>query len=300
MIYTNVNEINFTKYQLSKRSEPEKVLMSSPEFFDIIDEKNVYMSGQLGNVSKSKAYAQWEQLRDVYQGLVDRGVLQELSIISGVEGLEDMVFTANQSFPYLVDEKKSVILSKMRHDSRKKEVPFFENFYQQKGYQILENKDISLFEGMGDLIPHIGYNLLYGGYGHRTDAVAYKTISRLLKAPIVALELVNPAFYHLDTCFVPLSQNSVMICPEAFSLEGLKIIEKMFNTVYRIPIAEASRLFSLNAHCIHLNQKVAILQYGSTFTYDALIKEGYEIVEVDTSEFMKSGGSVFCMKMMYY
>ena len=28
--------------------------------------------------------------------------------------------------------------------------------------------------------------------------------------------------------------------------------------------------------------------------------EGFKVYEVDTSEFMKSGGSVFCMKMMHY
>ena len=27
---------------------------------------------------------------------------------------------------------------------------------------------------------------------------------------------------------------------------------------------------------------------------------GFNVVEVDTSEFMKSGGSVFCLKMMVY
>ena len=45
--------------------------------------------------------------------------------------------------------------------------------------------------------------------------------------------------------------------------------------------------------------KTAILQHGSTVTVDVLDKEGYNVIEIDTSEFMKSGGSVFCMKMMY-
>jgi N-dimethylarginine dimethylaminohydrolase len=33
---------------------------------------------------------------------------------------------------------------------------------------------------------------------------------------------------------------------------------------------------------------------------DALLSESYEVYETETGEFMKSGGSVFCMKMMMY
>ncbi len=300
MIYKKIEEINFSIDTISKRAEPDKVLMCSPDYFDIIDEKNVHMSGHKGNISKDKAMAQWDALRLVYLSLRDRGIVSEVSVIEGVPELEDMVFTANQSFPYLMDEKKVVIPSKMRHESRNKEVPFFIDFYVKHGYEIIDNSEIALFEGMGDLIPHIGKNLLYGGYGYRTDLSAYNKISKLLNVPIVALELVNPTFYHLDTCFVPLSEKSVMICAEAFSFNGLKLIQALFEKVYRIPIDEASRLFSLNAHCLYLKSKVAILQFGSTFTYETLQLEGYEVIEVDTSEFMKSGGSVFCMKMMYY
>ena len=31
-----------------------------------------------------------------------------------------------------------------------------------------------------------------------------------------------------------------------------------------------------------------------------LREAGFEVVELDTDEYLKSGGSVFCMKLMYW
>ena len=69
-----------------------KVLLCPPDYFDVVDQKNPYMSRELP-VDRVKARSQWENLR---------GVLQhcgcEVETIDPVEGLEDMVFAANQIF----------------------------------------------------------------------------------------------------------------------------------------------------------------------------------------------------------
>jgi N-dimethylarginine dimethylaminohydrolase len=215
-----------------------------------------------------------------------------------------MVFTANQSFPW-IDEKgnKIVVMSKMRHDSRKREVPFFEEYYKNLGYKTLHLNKTQMFEGMGDLIPHIGKRLLYGGYGHRTNKDAYQELSQILQVPIIALELIDERFYHLDTCYVSLGDEAVMICKEAFTREGLDVLQKLYKRVHYIPLEEAVDYFALNAHTVFdfkTGKKMAFIHKGTTFTYGILKKEGFEVFEVDTSEYMKSGGSVFCMKMMVY
>jgi N-dimethylarginine dimethylaminohydrolase len=43
-----------------------------------------------------------------------------------------------------------------------------------------------------------------------------------------------------------------------------------------------------------------VLQKGSASACADLRRLGFKPVEVDTSEFMKSGGSVFCMKQVVY
>jgi len=297
------SEIDFTLSEIPSRAEPRKVLIATPEYFDVVDVKNVHMEGKAGAVDKNKAVAQWNSLRAVYLSWKQEGVLEDVLEIKGVRDLEDMVFTANQSFPWLLDGVKVAVMSRMRHPSRQREVPYFREFYEKRGYQILELKGSYYFEGMGDLIPHYGKNLLHGGYGHRTEADAYQEIAQLLKVPIVLLKLEDPRFYHLDTCFLPADENTVLLTPAAFRKEDLQRLRKLFKTIIEIPDEEADRFFALNAHLINdqkTKKKAAVLQKGTTVMKRELNNLGFEVTEIDTSEFMKSGGSCFCMKMMFY
>jgi len=301
-IFTSA-EIDFAMSDLSNRTEPRKVLICTPEYFDIVDVKNVHMQGNVGGLDKGLAVKQWNDLKSVYQSWKQKGILEEVLEIKGVKGLEDMVFTANQSFPWILDGKKVVVMSKMRHASREREVPYFREFYKKLGYQLLELKSNVHFEGMGDLIPHYGKNLLYGGYGHRTDSEAYNEISKLLQVPIVLLKLEDPRFYHLDTCFIPADDNTVLLTAAAFRKEDLQSLKKLFRSVIEIPEEEADKFFALNAHLVNdqkTKKKAAILQKGTTVMKQELNRLGFEISEIDTSEYIKSGGSCFCMKMMIY
>lgn len=295
------NNISFSINDIKDRTDPTRVLMCSPDYFDIVDVKNVHMQGHIGNTDKAQVNAQWQSLKDAYDALLNNKVLDEVSVIPGAEGCEDMVFCANQTLPWkMEDGSEVVVMSRMRHESRQREVPYFEEFFKNKGFKPLHFNNVKMFEGMGDVIPHPGKRLLYGGYGHRTTAEAYDELATMLQTPVVALELINPKFYHLDTCFVPLSKDSVMLCKEAFTEDGLAMIRQLFTKVYYIPEYEAEKYFSLNAHAFDAHgTKTAILQKGSAITVDVLKQEGYNVVEIETGEFMKSGGSVFCMKMMY-
>ncbi len=295
---------NFNMGSVSERIEPLKVLMCMPDFFDIVDVKNIHMEGNANKLNKKLAVEQWENLKKIYLELKEVGIVEEVLTIEGVEDCEDMVFCANQTFPWVTEHgEKLVLMSKMRHESRQKEVPYFESYFEKLNYQPVHLKQTKMFEGMGDTIPHPGKRLLYGGYGHRSDLSAYTELSQQLKVSVFALELINPNFYHLDTCFVPLSDDSVMLCKEAFTHEGLALIQKCFKQLYFIPEREAIDTFCLNVHVIdniEKQKKAAIIQKGSDFALKALKGSGYTVYEIETGEFMKSGGSVFCMKMMVY
>ena len=65
-----------------------KVLLCPPTFFDVVDQKNPYMSKD-SVVDRVKARLQWEVLST---DLRQNGC--EIEIIDPVEGLEDMVFAA--------------------------------------------------------------------------------------------------------------------------------------------------------------------------------------------------------------
>lgn len=298
------NEVHFTTDDCEARMEPKRVLLCKPDFYDVKEVKNVHMENQKGNINKPKAQIQWNQLHTYYLQLKNLKLIDEVFAIEGVEGLEDMVFCANQSFPWTMwNNEKIAIMSHMKHDSRQHEIPYIEDFYKDLGYKIVDLQSKYHFEGMGDLIPHPTKRLAYGGYGFRTDKHVYDEIARILDAPIITLELINENYYHLDTCFLPLNHAEVLIAPEAFSPESLTLIRKMFEGVYEVPEEESLEGFACNAHVVYdqlKNKQAAIVQRGNPVSLNILQQNASVTYEMDTSEFMKSGGSVFCMKMMVY
>ncbi|HXA02374.1 MAG TPA: arginine deiminase family protein, partial [Cytophagaceae bacterium] len=282
------SEVQLDINNIAARKEPRRVLMCSPDYFDVVDVKNPYMEGNAGKIDKMLACKQWAFLKEGYAKLVENGVLEKFIELNGAEGCEDMVFAANQSFPWITEAgEKVVIMSKMRHASRQKEVPFFEKLYADHGYKIMHLKKTKLFEGMGDAIPHPGKSLIYGGYGHRSNEDAYQEIAEILNVPIVTIELKDSRFYHLDTCFLPLDKNTVMLFPEAITAEDLKGIRKLFKNLIVVSEEEAVHGFALNAHVISdqaSGRKVALIQKGSKKTVTQLKENGFEVIEADTSE----------------
>lgn len=284
-----------------KRIEAGNILMCPPTYFTIKDTKNPFMDGQVGNVNVELASRQWQILKQVFS---DLGC--EVKEVEPQAELEDMVFAANQVLPGLDENGKPfVLLGEMRHEARRKEVPWYRQWFLANGYKVItladadgvaEGATLPRFEGQGDAVWHPSRKVLWGGYGSRTDFEAYELIASLLHVPIITLKLNDPRFYHLDTCFSALDEKTVMIYDGAFDDAGLKLIESMFEAVIKVSEAEALN-FALNSVVVG---KSVVIQKGSTKAVEALRANGFYPVEVDTGEFMKSGGSAFCLKMMIY
>lgn len=295
-IITSVDQLDFSVYDLSAIPDPKQVLMVEPTYFSVDYVINPHMTDNVGKVDKMKAQNQWDVIRNIFEQL---GLT--VHQLEGQEGLPDMVFCANQSLPYInPDEKKQAIMSIMHSAEREKEVPYIEQWYRQHGYEIhyLDEEAIQDFEGCGDAIWHTGRRLLWGGFGYRSSPKAYEIISNLLDLPVITLELVDESFYHLDTCFCVLNETTVLIYPGAFTNEGLKLINAAFGHVIASSEYEAKKLFSCNAACP--DGKNVIIQKGCTDVNKKLRDAGFAVHEVDTSEYLKSGGSVFCMKQLLW
>lgn len=253
------------------------------------------MQGNIGTVDKAAAQAQWEQLKNAYFmcGL-------EIDVVVGQPGLPDMVFCANQTLPFLTPDgrSKGIVLSNMYAKQRAPEVRFFASHFSKLGYQLVEDlfDGTTDFEGMGDALWQSGKRMLWGGYGFRSEKKVYDLIAEKLDAPIILLRLDDPEFYHLDTCMCILDDETVLIYPGAFQPEGLDLINHFFPRVLHAPEEEARTLFACNAHCP--DRKHVLIQTGCQKTNGLLREHGFEVLEINTSEYLKSGGSVFCMKLM--
>lgn len=268
-----------------------RALLCPPKYFEVVDQKNPYMSKDCP-IDRVKARTQWENLCSVLQHC---GC--EIETIDPVQGLEDMVFAANQVF---VGEKngygKFVVPSRMVYESRHREVPFFAEWFSARGYRVI-NLDFGddYLEGHGDLLWHPDGSRIYAGFGFRSTSGGVEKFTVAMSQmgiQVVPLELVDPYCYHLDTCLCPLNNDAALIFVGAFSADALAALHRFWPRVHLLNADEAHRFMGngivVNGHYItpYLSQPLETI----------LRQEGLSPVVVDTSEFEKAGGSCFCMK----
>jgi len=264
-------------------------LMCPPTFFDVREVKNVHMRHPIDHVL---AQHQWENLR---RALEDAGVLVET--IAPVKELEDMVFSANQVF---VGESpkigKFIVPSEMRYLIRQREVPFYVDWFQNRGYKVIAlDLKGEYLEGHGDLLWHPDRSKIWAGYGFRSTLGGVKKFAAAmaeLDFPVIPLQLVDDHCYHLDTCLCPLNQDAVLIYPGAYSPESLVELRKGWTRVHELTRDEAQQFMGngIVANGRYITPRI-------TDNLSSILKqEGLTPILIDTSEFEKSGGSVFCMK----
>ena len=248
------------------------------------------MQQHVGTVKPERARQQWSRVVEVYRQLG-----REVFVLDGLEGSEDMVFCANPSFSGITETGKSLtVVSRMNHDSRQREVAPHQRWFETQGVSTT-TLDTSLpFEGGGDAIWHPQRALLWGGWGFRTHKDVYSQLSDLYQVPVLRLELRSENFYHLDTCLCALDETTVLIDPTALTEDGLQMIHAFFSKVLMAPPREAVEGLAVNA--VALPGGHVVIDQANVETRSLLEEHGYTVHPVDTSEFRKSGGSVYCMK----
>jgi N-dimethylarginine dimethylaminohydrolase len=248
-------------------------------------------SGRLQRVDKEAALRQWEALKAAYEK-----IKISVEVIEAGGDQPDFCFCANQSFPFLDGHSRpAVILSRMKNESRAQEVPYYERWYSSRGWRTYElSKAVPNFEGMGDAIRHPTKNVLFGGIGPRSAEAAWPEVAKISDTPVIPVRLKDARFYHLDTCLACLDASTAMWIPDAFDAPTQERLKAAFEQLVEVPPKDAAN-FACNAHCP--DGKHVILQKGSTETVAELKKRSFKPIEVDTGEFIKSGGSVFCLKL---
>jgi N-dimethylarginine dimethylaminohydrolase len=302
MLILKAQDLNFRVSSLQNRPEPGKILMCSPDYFAVTEPINAFMrdnDGHLHKVDTHLAYQQWTNVRFLFDALGYR-----VHTIRGEVGLENMVFAANQSFPFLDMEThtKRVIMSNMRKGKRQREVIHFSAWYRKNGYELHHLHDCS-FESMGDALWYPGKYLILSGYGstihHRTDIHALEQVSEIIGCPVIGIQLQHEHFYHLNTTLSIIDADTCVVYRPGIGTGGFRILESLFKNIVPVRKKEAyAPNFACNA--FSLNGTIVFIQNSATATIKALEKLGKNVIGVDTSEYIKSGGSVFCMKVQVY
>jgi len=263
----------------------QSLLMCSPDYFEVRYTINPWMTNSSGKVDTRRAGRQWQEFYSLLQRFA------KIKLIDPQPHVPDLVFTANAGL--IVGNK--FIPSNFRHEERRAEEPIFRDWFQSHGYQVTALPNSIHFEGAGDILFQPGSNLLWAGHGFRTDSTAHAILKKDFHMQVISLQLVDPRFYHLDTCFCPLQDGGVMYYPEAFDVESLKLIEEQTVPENRIIVSdEDANHFSCNAVLLDKN---IIMNFASANLESQLENAGYRVHICPMTEFLKAGGANKCLTL---
>ncbi len=271
--------------------------MVEPRFYDVESVINAHMEGNVSQVDRFAARCQWRALVEAYRSI---GV--EVDVLEGQPFLPDLVFCANQALPVppgMIAEGPGAVMSIMRRARREPEVEHVERYLVDRGLHVerLNPWTVPSIEGTGDGAWHPGRAVLWGGVGLRTKAEAWDRVEAMTGATVHRLNLLDRRFYHLDTCLSVLDEETAVVFGGAFDDAGRELLARSFPRLVEVDEAEAMNM-ACNGHSP--DGEHYLVQRGSPRTCDALTALGFTVIELDTDQFLLSGGSVFCMKLHYW
>jgi ornithine--oxo-acid transaminase len=260
-------------------------LMCSPQFYDVNYVINPWMAGNLHAASHGRALKQWQHLYNAVTEIAD------VVLVEPQPGLPDMVFTANAG----LERNGTVLLSNFFHPERRGEEDHFCIWFRASGYAVLRLPHEIHFEGEGDALFSSDGSRLWIADGIRTAKESHSYLARAWNVRAEPLRLIDPRFYHLDTCFAPLSDGYVMYCPAAFDAASVRSIENFYPLHKRIVVSsdDAAR-FACNA--INVDRTILVNEISRELIHQ-LEAANFQVVPIALDEFLKAGGAAKCLVM---
>jgi N-dimethylarginine dimethylaminohydrolase len=271
------------------------ILMCAPEHFAVSYAINPWMDpatwASEAPTLHAASHAEWHAL---HAKLGELGAT--VALVPPAPDVPDLVFTANAA---VVMDRKA-LLARFRHPERQPEESHFERAFQAlKDAGVLDEVEhlpgSIVLEGAGDCVWDQTRRMFWMGYGPRSDEAARRCVEAAFGADVVALELADPRFYHMDTALAPLPRGELMYFPGAFTSEGLGEIHERVPPEHRIVIsAEDAAVLAANAVCL---DDAIVLSRCSASLRRRLGLRGYHLHTTPLGAFARSGGSAFCLTL---
>lgn len=219
-----------------------------------------------------------------------------LEIVPGVSGLPDMVFPANAA---VILDRRAMVARFACRERQGEELPYTTALRAFADRGLLD--EVAAFpegcfqEGAGDAIWDGTRQLFWAGYGQRSVLEAAGELAAFFDRSVVPLRLATDRFYHLDTCFCPLSGGEVLFYPPAFTPEALGRIHDHVRPEDRLLASEAdAAAFCVNA--VNIGRDV-VMARAPEHVRAMLEERGYRVLSVDLDPFILSGGGAYCMTL---
>lgn len=262
----------------------KKVIVCEPRYMkidEIINETQRHFAKD--NINMKRAMKQHQLFVDTMK---KNGV--DVYKLPAMEKFPEQVFTRDIGFTI----GETVFVSRMGSNIRDGEEKVLRNW-------LLEHQiNLSLIEGDriegGDVIVH-GDTVYIGVSGRTSEETIQELQSQVPHMNVVAVPF-DPIYLHLDCVFNILSEKDALIYKPAFEEKDYQMLASTFNVIE----VENEEQFTLGTNVLSIgNKKVLSLPINEKVNR-ALRERGYEILEVDISEIIKSGGSFRCCSMPLY
>lgn len=262
-------------------SSTARILMCPPDFYGIEYEINPWMNTER-QTDHATAVSQWNDLRQI---LSHNGA--QIESLPPVPRLPDLVFTANAALIY----HNRAIISRFLHDQRQGEEEHDANWLSSHGFAVETLPEDQFFEGAGDAL--FCGDTLFAGYRMRSQVTSHQAVAKRIGHRVIPVELVDPYFYHLDTCFCPLTSEIAAYFPGAFDDYGRQVLREHIPTLIEVDKDEA-RAFACNAVVIG---STVTTNTGCPFFHEQLRAVGFIPTATPLTEFVKAGGSAKCLTL---
>lgn len=257
------------------------VLLCPPTHYDIRYEINPWMSTD-NPIDRVAAHEAYRGLTYAYRSL---GIRYEE--LAPDPSLPDQIYTTDLGHP----EKNTFIKANFKYPERQKEADIAESYFRDKGFDVVILPPDHYFEG-GDFLK-VG-DVYFFGYGKRSSYQTAETLRKTIGKEIVPIELPDEYFYHLDTCFAPLSPDVALIVRSGLTAEGFATLSERFKTIIEVN-REDSRLLACNL--ITHGKDVIMSQGVSDDLKDRITDRGFRVVTIPIGEYLKGGGGIHCVSL---
>lgn len=273
---------------MSELSWGRRYVMVRPDHYRIDYAINPYMD-PADQPDPRGAMAQWVDLLSTIErhgGTVE--------VVPQRPDAPDMVYAMNLGLAVVrPDGVGHVVLSHMRYAERRMETltaqPWFERSGRATSY--VGREGVGAHLEAGDVFAW-GDGLV-AGFGPRTEELALKHLATDLGVRVRGVRITHPAMYHLDLAFCPLDERRALVAPGAFDDASVAALLELVPEPLVLTDDEALTTFCANSIVIG---RTVVMPAGAPERVTAQLADwGFEVVEVDVSQFHKGGGSIRCL-----
>ncbi|WP_404430784.1 dimethylarginine dimethylaminohydrolase family protein [Sutcliffiella horikoshii] len=256
----------------------QKVILCKPEYMtirEVINETQKKFKDEGIHIEIAMA-----QHKKFVETLEEHGV--EVILLPAIKMFPEQVFTRDIGFTL----GNILFVAEMANKIRQGEEEVLKSMLEQQEISYLNLKG-DMIEG-GDVI--INGETVYVGLSNRTNEDAIEHLQSILPHYEVVKVPFKEKYLHLDCVFNIISPTEALYYPEAFTPKELDILASRFEL---IEVTDDEQ-FTLGTNVLNIgNKRVFSLPVNPKVNAE-LTKRGFEVIEVDIIEIIKSGGSFRC------